>query len=178
VDGRARPTRRIAAAVGVAVAAAAVVVAVIASTRGSEPGIAKGQPAPAIVGTDLDGNPVDLAALRGHPVLVNFWASWCGPCREEMPLLAAKAAAHAGSGLTILGVLSDDNLTSGRSFEQTYGATWPSVFDSDGSIKRAYRVVGRPQSYFLDANGILRSIQIGYLTDADFERQFALIAGS
>jgi cytochrome c biogenesis protein CcmG/thiol:disulfide interchange protein DsbE len=177
VDGRARPTRRIAALLGVALVAALVVAVAALQLRGEGTGIAKGQPAPAISGTDLDGQPIDLASLRGHPVVVNFWASWCGPCQEEMPLLAAKAAAHAGSGLTILGVLSDDTIANGLTFEQKYGATWRSVYDANGSIKAAYRVIGRPQSYFIDASGVLRSIQIGYLTDADFERQFALIAG-
>jgi cytochrome c biogenesis protein CcmG/thiol:disulfide interchange protein DsbE len=177
VDTRARPTRRIAALVGVAIVTALVVVVAGLQLRNPGTGIAKGQPAPPISGTDLAGKPLDLASLRGHPVVVNFWASWCEPCRPEMPLLAAKAAAHGASGLTILGVLSDDSIANGVQFEQTYGATWRSVFDATGSIKQEYRVVGRPQSYFIDAQGVLRSIQIGYLTDADFERQFALIAG-
>ena len=177
MDGRARPTRRIAALVGVAVVTALVVIVIALQARDPGTGIAKGQPAPAISGTDLAGKPIDLASLRGRPVVVNFWASWCGPCQQEMPLLASKAAAHAGSGLVILGVLSDDSVANGVAFEQKYGATWPSIFDANGSIKATYRVVGRPQSYFIDASGVLRSIQIGYLTDADFERKFALIAG-
>lgn len=175
--GRARPTRTVAALVGIALVATAAVIVVAGGPRDGGTGIAKGQPAPPIRGLDLAGKAVDLAALRGHPVIVNFWASWCEPCRQEMPLLAAKAAAHAGSGLVILGVLSDDTVANGQAFEHTYGATWASVYDADGAIKAAYRVVGRPQSYFIDAAGVLRSIQIGYLTDADFERQLALIAG-
>jgi cytochrome c biogenesis protein CcmG/thiol:disulfide interchange protein DsbE len=177
-----RPDRRIAALLVVALAATGLFVGFIWLTR--PPGgsrvpdtIAKGEPAPAIAGSALDGTAIDLAQLRGHPVVINFWASWCGPCQQEMPLLAQKASAHAGTGLAILGVLSDDTVPNGQAFERQYGATWPSVFDANGAIKTAYHVLGRPQSYFVDRDGILRSIQIGYLTDADFERQFALIAG-
>ena len=178
-----RPDRRIAVLLAVALATTGLIVGFVWLTRPPGGGttvpdtIAKGLPAPEIAGTALDGTAVDLAHLRGHPVVVNFWASWCGPCQQEMPLLAEKAAAHAGTGLAILGVLSDDTVANGQAFERQYGATWPSVFDGSGAIKTAYRVVGRPQSYFVDGAGILRSIQIGYLTDADFERQLALITG-
>ncbi len=178
MDGRARPTRRIAALVGVAVVAAAGLIAVVAVTRSPSTEVAKGQPAPPITGSDLDGKPVDLAALRGHPVIVNFWGPGCIPCRDEMPLLVSKLAAHASTGLVILGVLMDDPVDPARTFMAQYGATWQTVVDPAGAIKHAYRVLNRPQSYFIDANGILRSIQIGYLTDGDFERQLALIAGS
>ena len=82
-----------------------------------------------------------------------------------------------GPGLDVLGVLSDDTVSQRPGLRAQYGATWPSVFDATGAIKTAYQVIGRPQSYFVDADGILRSIQIGYLTDADFERQFAMISG-
>ena len=178
MNDRARPTRRIAALVGVALVTAAVVIAVVLIGRpAGSSSIAKGQPAPAIVGSDVDGVHVDLAALRGHPVVVNFWGPSCGPCVFETPLLVTKLAQHAASGVVILGVLMDDPVDGVKAFEAKYGATWQTVVDPDGALKRAYRVLGRPQSFFIDANGILQSIQIGYLTDADFERQFALIAG-
>jgi cytochrome c biogenesis protein CcmG, thiol:disulfide interchange protein DsbE len=175
-----RPTRRITLLVGIALVTTLAVIAIVALTRpstGTTGTLAKGAPAPEIKGTALDGSTVDLASLRGKPVVINFWASWCGPCQQEMPLLAQKAEQHQDSGLQILGVLSDDTAENGRTFETQYGATWPSVFDGDGAIKKAYQVIGRPQSYFVDRDGVLRSIQIGYLTDADFERQFAEISG-
>jgi thiol-disulfide isomerase/thioredoxin len=135
-----------------------------------------GEPAPVISGVTLDGSPFELASLRGKPVLINFWGPTCVPCREEMPLLAAKSTTHAESGFTIVGVLTDDPPEPARDFEQAYGATWSTVEDPDRAIKTAYRVVARPTSFFVDAAGIVRSVQQGYLTDADFERQFALIA--
>ena len=135
-----------------------------------------GEPAPLIVGTTLDGAQLDLASLAGRPVIINFWGPSCVPCRDEFPLLVSKLAQHAAQGLAVVGVLTDDPPEPAREFVARYSASWPTVIDPDKSIKAAYRVVGRPQSYFMDRTGVVRSLQIGYLTDADFERQFAKIA--
>ncbi|MDO8485159.1 MAG: TlpA disulfide reductase family protein [Candidatus Limnocylindrales bacterium] len=145
-------------------------------SAGGGPRAVVGNPAPAIVGTTLDGTTFDLAALRGHPVLVNFWGPSCVPCREEFPLLAAKLAEHAAGGLSVVGVLTDDPPEPARDFVAEYGASWPTVIDPDKALKTAYRVAARPQTYFIDGAGIIRSIQIGELTDADFERQYERIA--
>lgn len=134
------------------------------------------QAAPAIVGTTLDGTPFDLADYLGRPVVVNFWGPGCVPCRDEFPLFIAKLAQHAGDGLAIVGVLTDDPPEPARRFVADMGATWPTVEDPDKALKTAYRVAGRPQTYFIDAAGIIRSIQIGEIRDADFERQYARIA--
>ncbi len=131
------------------------------------------QPAPAIVGTTLDGEAFDLAALRGRPVMVNFWGPSCVPCRDEFPLLIDKAAEHAGDGLAIVGVLTDDPPEPARDFVAEYGATWPTVEDPDRSIKTAWRIAARPQTYFIDGDGVIRSIQAGWMHDEDFERQYA-----
>ncbi len=128
------------------------------------------------MGTTLDGERFDLAAYAGQPVVVNFWGPSCVPCRDEFPLLIAKLAEHAGEGLAIVGVLTDDPPELARRFIADYGAAWPTVEDPDKSIKAAYRVAGRPQTYFIDRAGIIRSIQIGEVRDADFERQYAKIA--
>jgi cytochrome c biogenesis protein CcmG/thiol:disulfide interchange protein DsbE len=130
---------------------------------------------PDITGTALDGAAVRLADFRGRPVIVNFWGPSCVPCRTEFPLLRAKLSEHAATGLVIVGVLTDDPPEPARDFVRDFGATWPTVVDPDKSIKAAYRVVARPQTYFIDRSGILRSIQVGELTDVDFERQLALI---
>lgn len=147
-------------------------------SQASESGlIARGEPAPRIIGTTLDGAAFDLASLRGRPVIVNFWGPSCVPCRDEFPLFKAKLAQHAADGLAIVGVLMYDPPAPARDFIATYGATWPTVDDPSGAIRTAYRVVARPQSYFIDRDGILRGIQVGQVTDAEFERQYALIAG-
>lgn len=139
--------------------------------------IARGQPAPGVTGLTLDGAAFDLASLRGRPVLLNFWGPSCVPCRDEFPLLKAKIAQHADTGIAVVGVLMFDPAAPARDFIAEYAATWPTVDDPTGAIRDAYRVAARPQTYFIDRDGILRSIQIGEITDADFERQYALISG-
>ena len=88
-----------------------------------------GQTAPAVVGTTLDGSTFDLASYAGKPVVINFWGPSCVPCREEFPLLEAKVAEHAGDGLTVVGVLTDDPVDPARSFVTEFGGTWPTVID-------------------------------------------------
>jgi len=176
----ARPTRPIAILVGIAALTTLAIVVFVNLTRpsaGANPNIAVGQPVPSITGTTLDGSTVDLAALRGHPVVINFWGPSCVPCRDEMPLLAQKVAEHRQDGLVILGVLTDDPVEPARQFAAKYGGTWQTVIDPGGALKRAYRVLGRPQTFFVDKDGILRSMQIGPLTDSLFEQKLAQIAG-
>jgi cytochrome c biogenesis protein CcmG, thiol:disulfide interchange protein DsbE len=161
----------------VAVLTTVAVIGIVAATRPGAAGLAKGQPVPNVAGTTLDGQPFDLASVRGHPVVINFWGPSCVPCRTEFPLLAEKARQHAADGLVIVGVLTDDPPEGARAFAGQYGATWPTVIDPGTAIKSAYHVIGRPQSYFVDRAGNLRSIQIGEVRDVDFERQYAAIAG-
>ena len=145
------------------------------SRMSADPGLID-RPAPAIVGSTLDGAGFDLSAYTGKPVVINFWGPSCVPCRDEFPLLEAKVAEHAADGLTVVGVLTDDPVEPARSFVTQYGGTWPTVIDPDKSIKTAYRVAARPQTYFVDGTGVIRAIQVGELTDADFERSFAKIS--
>jgi cytochrome c biogenesis protein CcmG, thiol:disulfide interchange protein DsbE len=172
-----RPTRPIALLLLVALVTTGVVFVVARGGSSGATGIAKGQVVPNITGTTLDGKAFDLEALRGHPVLINFWGPSCIPCREETPLLATLVARHAADGFVVVGVLTDDPIVPARQFAAQYGGTWPTVIDPGGVLKSAYHVVGRPQSFYVDRNGIYRDIQIGQVTDADFERKYASIAG-
>ncbi len=140
--------------------------------------IERGQPAPAIAATTLDGAAFDLASLRGRPVIVHFWGPSCVPCRNEFPLFKAKLREHAADGLAIVGVLMYDPPAPALDFMTDYGATWPTVDDPDGEIRNVYRAVARPQSYFIDRLGILRAIQVGEVTADRFEQQYTLIAGT
>jgi cytochrome c biogenesis protein CcmG/thiol:disulfide interchange protein DsbE len=172
------PRRPILIALLIAAMTTGSVLLLVRAASPSEPDThaAVGSPAPAIAGTTLDGAAFDLRALAGKPVIVNFWGPSCVPCRDEFPLLEAKLALHAADGFTIVGILTDDPVDPAREFVAAYGGTWSTVIDPDKSIKAAYRVAARPQTYFIDRSGVIRSIQAGYLTDADFERQYARIA--
>ncbi len=145
---------------------------------GGSSGLAEtGRPAPAISGTALDGTKIDLAAYRGRPVVVNFWASWCTPCREEFPLFEQRMATLGPrDNLAIIGVLYKDDANSAASFMKDLGADWPTVTDADGALAAAYRVVAPPQTYFIDAQGVLRGMQIGEIQAQDFDTQYAKIA--
>jgi cytochrome c biogenesis protein CcmG/thiol:disulfide interchange protein DsbE len=156
-----------------------VIVGIVTLTRPStpeSPAVAIGRDAPPIVGQTLDGSTVSLAALRGRPVIVNFWGPSCIPCRDEFPLFEQKLAEHAADGLAIVGVLKDDPTSTAIAFVRDMGATWPTVVDPDGAIAAAYRVAARPQSYFIDPSGVVRLIQVGQVAEKDFERLYAQIA--
>jgi cytochrome c biogenesis protein CcmG/thiol:disulfide interchange protein DsbE len=175
--GFATPRRPIVIALAIAaLTTAAVVVIVQLNAPRTAAGPVRGEVAPDVSGTTLDGSNFRLSDLRGHPVIVNFWGPSCIPCREEFPLFAQKIAEHAADGLQVVGVLMDDPPDPARAFVAQYKATWPTVVDDGSRIKSAYRVVARPQSYFIDRNGIVRSIQIGEVVAPDFERQYAAIA--
>ena len=176
------PRRPIVLALLIAVLTTGVILAAVrgpdfvASLSSSGTHAAVGSPAPPVAGTTLDGAAFDLAAYAGKPVVINFWGPSCVPCRDEFPLLEQKLTEHAADGLTVVGVLTDDPVEPARDFAKQYGATWSTVVDPDKAIKAAYRVAARPQSYFVDRTGVIRSIQVGELTDTDFERQYSRIA--
>lgn len=136
-----------------------------------------GDPAPNFVLADLDGNPLRLADLRGRPVIVNFWASWCGPCIDEFPLLVEASTAQRGEGLTVVGIVYRDHAGPARDFMTRMGAAWPTAMDPDESVATRYGVVGPPDTFFIDRGGVIRGRQIGQLSAADLERGLAQILG-
>jgi cytochrome c biogenesis protein CcmG/thiol:disulfide interchange protein DsbE len=149
----------------------------VAACGSGRPVATVGQPAPSISATALDGTTLDLAAYRGHPLVVNFWASWCVPCRNEFPIFKDRLETLGErDGLEVIGVLYKDQPGLARAFLDDFGASWPTVEDPDGSIAAAYRVVAPPQTYFVDKDGVLRGIQIGEVRAEDFDTQYAKIA--
>lgn len=117
---------------------------------------------------------VKLSDLRGKPVLVNFWASWCGPCREEMPDIQAAFSA-AGGGLQVIGVNAKEADIVARGFAYDLGVDFPLVLDYDGRVSQQYRISGLPVSYFLDAEGVIRSVNIGYMSRDNLVSKLALV---
>jgi cytochrome c biogenesis protein CcmG/thiol:disulfide interchange protein DsbE len=133
------------------------------------------QPAPQISLATVDGRTVALSDYRGRPVIVNFWASWCVPCREEFPLLAAARAAHQAEGLEILGVIHDDSTQSAAAFAATYNAQWPLLVDPNDTAWSAYHGAFVPVSYFIDRNGIVRAVSYGPPPSDSLEQVLAKI---
>lgn len=134
-----------------------------------------GSTAPTFALADLDGNPVSLAELRGRPVIVNFWASWCAPCVEEIPELQAAVVEHRSEGLAVIGIVYSDRSEAAREFMDRMGGGWPSVMDPGGEVARDYGIYGPPESFFVDRDGVIRGRQVGQLSPADLERQLATI---
>jgi cytochrome c biogenesis protein CcmG, thiol:disulfide interchange protein DsbE len=119
------------------------------------------QPAPDLTLQTVDGRTVSLSDLRGRPVIVNFWASWCVPCREEFPLLAAAYQSYHDEGLEILGVIHDDGPQTATDFATSYGATWPLLADPGDQAWQAYKGALVPISFYIDRDGIIRAISYG-----------------
>jgi cytochrome c biogenesis protein CcmG, thiol:disulfide interchange protein DsbE len=133
------------------------------------------RPAPDIDLLTLDGDRVRLSDLRGRPVLVNFWASWCGPCREEFPLLAAARRDHAADGLEILGVIFQDSPEAARAFYERFGGSWPALVDPGGEVAARYSVRVLPITFYVDRAGIVRTVSYGPPPGDAFEEQLAKI---
>jgi len=134
-----------------------------------------GQPAPDFVLADLDGNPLLLADLRGRPVIVNFWASWCGPCVDEFPLLAEAERTHRGDGLVVVGIVFRDRSEAARAFMTRMGAVWAAAMDPGEAVAQRFGVVGPPGTFFIDRDGIVVGRQVGPFSAVDLERGLAAI---
>ena len=145
--------------------------------RGSLPGAQIGQEAPGFALSDLNGAPVRLSDLRGRPVIVNFWASWCGPCVEEFPVLARALREHRAEGLVVVGIVVRDNSEAARGFMTRMDAGWPAAMDPGEEVARQFGIYAPPETFFIDAKGTITGRQIGQLTVADLDRQLPLILG-
>ncbi len=107
---------------------------------------------------------VHLASLKGKPVMLDFWASWCVPCQHEAPLLQATWQRVQSQGIVFLGIDFQDDHTQGLNFLHTYGITYPNVVDDSGSTAINYGLTGVPETFFLNRQGVIVSKVIGELT--------------
>ncbi len=122
-----------------------------------------GSRAPDFTLATLDGESIHLEALRGRPVLLNFWASWCGPCELEMPDIQARADRWEGQ-LFVLGINYDEPQTDAQAFVDRMGITFPILLDEGKRVSRQYLVQGLPTTVILDSGGVVRIRHVGLLT--------------
>jgi cytochrome c biogenesis protein CcmG/thiol:disulfide interchange protein DsbE len=141
----------------------AILVGILASGFGKDPhampSMLEGRPAPAFALVDLDGNPVTSATLKGTPYILNFWSTWCGPCKEEHPYL--QDAARAFPGVKFYGVLYSDDPVKARRFLANQGTAYPTLVDSTDRIAVDYGVTGVPETFFVDKSGTILHKQVG-----------------
>lgn len=121
-------------------------------------------PAPEFTLLDLAGQPVSLGGFRGKTVLINFWATWCVPCRREMPDLQEAYESRGDQGLVVLGVNLREAKPQAQKFVDDYGVTFPILLDTSGDVAQAYRLSGVPESWIVDEEGILVRRKIGAFT--------------
>lgn len=128
-----------------------------------------GAPAPAYRALDMAGDSVSLESLRGRTVLLNVWATWCHPCREELPVLQALHEAHSRGGLTVVGVSIDALGASGAiaEFAGRYGVTYPIWHDPDNTVSNTFQGIGVPLSVLIGPDGIVRWKHLGPVREND-----------
>jgi peroxiredoxin len=136
-----------------------------------------GQPAPDFTLKTLEGSTVSLSGLRGKPVVMNFWTSWCVACREEAPILQKAYAANQAHGLVILGmnVMSQDTPAAAREYVAGMKLTFPVPIDEQGTVAESYRVPGLPVTFFIDDQGVIRNVIVGQMRSVDLIEGLKLI---
>ena len=117
-----------------------------------------GSLAPDFLLATLDGGELRLSDLRGKGVIVNFWASWCAPCRKEMPQFVAAYDQYRGEGLEVVAVNVQESPSIIRPFVDDFGMKFPVVLDKRSSVSDSYRLSGLPMTYFIDREGVIRSV--------------------
>ncbi|MBI2169970.1 MAG: TlpA family protein disulfide reductase [Actinobacteria bacterium] len=137
-----------------------------------------GDPVPDLVLPTLDGGEVALAELDGKAVIINFWNSWCIPCKEEEPALKAFYAAHAGeSDFEMIGIVRDDSESAIRKWVETHGTAWTVAFDPSARASVDFGTTGQPETFAVAPNGRIAALQRGRVSIDDLENMLALARG-
>jgi cytochrome c biogenesis protein CcmG/thiol:disulfide interchange protein DsbE len=124
--------------------------------------------APAVTLEKLDGSgTMSLAGLRGKVVVLNFWASWCGPCKDEAPLLEQISVQYRDQGVVVLGIDSQDATSDGRKFAAKYGLTYPLLHTAGSDLSHSWGVTGYPETFLLDREGRVVHHFPGAVTGSD-----------
>ncbi len=137
-----------------------------------------GKPAPDFQLTSLDGQPVSLSDLKGNPVLINFWATWCPPCRGEMPYLQQIYEKWQIMGLVLLAINIQESSSDVEGFMQSQGLSLPVLLDSDGAIAAQYGIEAIPATFFIDSEGTVQEVKVGaFQSTAEIEESLLQLIG-
>jgi peroxiredoxin len=133
------------------------------TTSGRIPAPQKGFLAPDFSLSTIDGQTIRLSELRGKPVLLNIWATWCPPCRAEMPAIQRAHQQYQAQGLAILGVnaTQQDSRQEAVEFSRSQGLTFPILLDEEGQVNQLYQTRALPTSFFIDAQGVIQEVVVG-----------------
>jgi thiol-disulfide isomerase/thioredoxin len=156
---------------------AVVALVLSASASGAQP-VSPGARAPEIDLPTLTGGRVQLSKLRGHPVVVSFWGTWCPPCRDEFPELVKASLAHGASGLQVVAVNGRDQETSDKNvqkFVDEFSVTFQVALDQRGRARRAFLIQGLPTTVFIDSGGVVRGVHRGPISREELDRGLASI---
>ena len=138
-------------------------------------GVNKGNLASGFTLEALDGSSVSLGEYRGNVVLINFWATWCPPCRAEIPDIEKAYQARQDDGFVVLGVNVEEPREAVAPFVEAMGMTYPVVLDEDGQVLKMYRAIGLPMSVLLDQDGVIQVRHVGVLTMEQLEDYLAQV---
>lgn len=131
---------------------------------GRPPAAREGRAAPNFKLQTPEGQTHTLDQYRGGYVLLNFWASWCGPCRGETPDLQDFHQGPAGTNVVVVGVNQQEQATTARAFADEFGVTYPILLDSSGEVSNAYQFPGLPATYLIDPTGVVKRVFYGRIT--------------
>ena len=135
-----------------------------------------GQPAPDFQLQNLDGQSISLSDFKGKPVLINFWATWCGACVYEMPYMQEIYDEWSGQGLMLLAINVGEGSSTVKEFMQSHNLSLPVLLDADGAVFRRYNVMLFPTTFFIDKDGIVQEKIIGaFPNKAEIEKRLSKI---
>lgn len=154
---------------------AALVFAVYSSFVKDPHAVKVGKEAPNFSLEQLNGPPIALSDLRGKGVVLNFWGSWCEPCKKEMPDLQQQYEAYKDKGLIVIGINIGESPVAVEPFVKQFGLTFPILLDRQSQITKLYRIGPIPSTYFIDADGKVKEIFIGPLNENSISEKVANI---
>jgi len=136
-----------------------------------------GKQVPALELDKADGGKLSLASLKGKGIILNFWATWCGPCKKEMPTLESASVKYRDKGIVFIGVNYEQEKEIVAGFQKTYGVTFTNLLDLEGKLAESLGVIGIPMTFFIGKDGKILGVHSGMITAEEIDKWVATING-